>query len=505
MTMGYRLSLMAGAAVIAGGAAQAETLQSAWEKVYRSNPSLTSARAELRATDENVPIARANGLPSLSASGSYTEFPINSRNSFTAPDRDASAQLQAAVPLYQGGAVRNAVKAADARVGAGRASLRSTEANVFAAATQSYLDVLRDQAVLDLNINQVKVLETNLEVISARFRAGDLTRTDIAQSQARLGQARAQLGLAQAQIDSSRETYLQVIGTPPVALEQPQPLPPFPKTVDDVIATAIANNPQLVAARAQEQAALFDVKSARALNGPRLSAIANGSYSRYFNTLGGPVANTYFQTDRTVSGGLQATLPLFQGGGPGARVRQAQALQSRALEQITLAERAVISTARSSFARYNAALAVIAASQQAVAANEAALKGVRAEARAGTRDVIDLLNAEQELLNSRVQLVTANRDAYLAGFDLLVATGQAEAKDLGVDGGPLYDPAVNYRRVRHSINDFASDPTPTVVSTTTAGMPMAQVTPVSPVVTPALTLALPPALAPDPVAESPRR
>lgn len=503
MTRWLKLSLLAGVMPFAAGAARGETLQSAWEKVYRNNPSLTSARAELRATDEQVPIARANGLPSISATGTYTEFPVTSRNSFTAPSRDASAQLQASLPLYQGGAVRNAIKAADARVGAGRASLRSTEANVFAAATQAYLDVLRDEAVLDLNINQVKVLDTNLEVISARFRAGDLTRTDIAQSQARLGQARAQLGVAQAQIDSSRETYLQVIGTPPVALEQPQPLPPFPKNVDDAIATAVANNPQLIAARAQERAALYDVGSARALNGPRLAAVVNGGYSNYFNTLGGPVSNTFFQSDRTVSGGLQATLPLFQGGGPGARVRQAQALQSRALEQITLAERAVISTARSSFARYNASLAVIVASQSAVVANEAALRGVRAETRAGTRDVIDLLNAEQELLNSRVQLITANRDAYLAGFDLLVAMGKAEAKDLRLDAGPLYDPAVNYRRVRGSINDFASDPKPVVVSTSTSGIAMQQVTPIGTPVTPTLTL--PPALAPDPVAETPRR
>jgi outer membrane protein len=184
--------------------------------------------------------------------------------------------------------------------------------------------------------------------------------------------------------------------------------------------------------------------------------------------------------------GLNASVPIFQGGLPAARIRQAQAQQGQVLEQVVGTERAVVQTTRSAYANYDAAQKAIQAETVAVQANELALEGNRAEQSVGTRTIIEVLNAEQELLNSQVALVTAKRDAYVAGFQLLNAMGQAEARDLGLDGGPLYDPLGNYRRVAGNWNDWASDPRhPTVSTRTVAPEEM----PATPVVTPQINSA----------------
>jgi outer membrane protein len=164
---------------------------------------------------------------------------------------------------------------------------------------------------------------------------------------------------------------------------------------------------------------------------------------------------------------VNATIPIYQGGEPAARTRQAQALEGQALEQVIGSERLVVANTRSAFATYQAALRAIESSQLAVRANEIALEGTRAEQTVGTRNVLDVLNAEQELLNSQVTLVTARREAYVAGFQLLNAMGQTQAEDLGLEGGPLYDPLGNYRRVAGTWNDWATDPRHVPVSTRT--------------------------------------
>ena len=169
---------------------------------------------------------------------------------------------------------------------------------------------------------------------------------------------------------------------------------------------------------------------------------------------GGRAAASSTQT----TAGVNATIPIYQGGEPAARIRQAQAIEGQTLEQAVGTERSVVAQTRSAFAAYKAAQEAISSQQTAVEANELALEGARAERSVGTRTVLDVLNAEQELLNSQVSLVTARRDAYVAGFQLLNAMGQAEAQDLGLDGGPLYDPLGNYRHVAGNWNDWANDP-----------------------------------------------
>jgi outer membrane protein len=399
------------------------TLRAALRHAYRTNPGLTAARAGLRAIDEGVPIAKAAARPTLSATADYQEYVLTSANSLSAPSRAFAANGNLSFPLFQGGRVANSIRAADARVESGRSNLRATEADVFNAIVSVYMDVLRD----------VTVLATNLQASRDRFEVGDLTRTDVAQSEARLSLARGQLQAAQAQLIASRENYIRFVGLVPGQLAYPAPLPGLPGSAEQATAIALGGNPLLDAARTDAQAAGYDVRVARAARLPRLSAVGSSGYNNYLGSLTSSLpGRTFLQSQTSATIGLSATIPLYQGGLPGAQVRRAQALHGQSLEQVTLVERRIVAEVRAAFARHRAALELIRSAEDAVAANTLAVEGVRAELTVGTRNVLDVLNAEQELLNARVQLVTARRDAYVAAFGLLVAMGQAEAHDLGL-------------------------------------------------------------------------
>ncbi|QLC21334.1 TolC family outer membrane protein [Parasphingopyxis sp. CP4] len=470
------ISIGAAAAALATVPVSAETLRGALLEAYQTNPTLNAARAGQRANDENVPLTLADGRPSVSVSGFYNENVRTSPNSFTAPSRITGGQADATLPIYQGGTVRNRIRAARDRVEAGQADLRSTEANLFTQVVGAYLDVISNRNIVELNTNQVRVLDTNLQATSDRFEIGDLTRTDVAQAEARLSTARANLDSAQAELAAAEENYLRLVGDWPQDLEPPPPLPDLPATPDAAEDVAIVNNPDLISAQQSAEAARRDIAAARGARLPRLEAFARGNYTNYLDTLGGPLGNQFVQEETTATVGLRATLPIYQGGQPAARVRQTQALRTQAMETVIATERAVVADVRAAFSRYRATLQVIDATQTAVEANELALEGVRAENSVGLRTILDILNAEQELLNSQVDLVTARRNAYVAGFNLLAAMGQAEAQDLGLDGGVLYDPSVNYERVDDQFFDWNDDPRPVTQSTRTVDNPERVVT-----------------------------
>lgn len=465
-----RLSITGSAlalALLMPGAAGAETLREALAKAYRSNPTLTGARARQRANDENVPIERSAGLPNVGADAGYTENVKRSDVSLGSPRRIFQSGVTLAVPIYRGGAVANSVKAARARVEAGQADLRGTEASIFSSVVAAYMDVIRDAAIVGLNQANVRALDVNLQATQDRFEVGDLTRTDIAQSQSRLAVARSDLRAAEAQLISSRENYIRLVGNPPGDLETPPPLPNLPESPEKAVGVALDNNPDIAAARKARDAAAFDVRVARASRLPTVSATADGGYVDYLKSL--PGVGT--QNSTTAAAGVTATIPLFQGGRPGALVRQAQARESQSIEQTIEVERGVIAQARAAYASWQAANEVIASSKVAVDATRLSLEGVRAENTVGTRTILDILNAEQEYLNAQVLLVSAQRDAYVAGFTLLAAMGLAEAQDLGLDGGALYDPTVNYTKVKGSIWDWDSDPRPQAQATRTVDTP----------------------------------
>ena len=216
-------ALLAGLVAALPAPLLADDLRDALNAAYATNPSLQGARAQQRATDETVPIARAAGLPSLQGASSYTEFLKNSANNFTSPDRAFDSSLQLSVPVYSGGGVKNSVLAAETRVKAGQADLRGAESGIFSRVVASYMDVILAEAVVGLNRNNVEVLTVNLRATRDRFEIGDLTRTDVAQSQARLALAQGDLRSAQSSLIAAREFYLSIVGKPPVALQPPPP------------------------------------------------------------------------------------------------------------------------------------------------------------------------------------------------------------------------------------------------------------------------------------------
>jgi len=470
---GLRIGLLAGAC-LAALPAHADTLKDALDAAYRTNPTLEAARAGQRATDENVPIQRANALPTVNVNGIYTEYlKQSSGNSFVSPERSATGQASLTVPVYQGGAVKNGIRAAETRDLAGRASLRGNESTLFSQVVAAYMDVILNEAVVGLNSNNVNVLNVNLQSTQDQFQIGQLTRTDVAQSQSRLALAQGDLRTSQSNLIAARERYIQLVGKAPVDLQAPPPLPGLPGTVVVALDEAKKNNPDLISAQEAADAAGFDTKAAGASRLPRVSLFVNGGATDYLGSAGSsliPGAVKNFTT--TATAGAQLTLPLYQGGKPAAQERQAQDRESQALEQVVATERSVVQQVRAAYAAWQASNEIIASTQTAVSAAELSLEGTRAEQTVGTRQILDILNAEQELLQAQVQLVTARRNAYVAGFTLLAAMGRAEARDLGLaDEGPLYDPVVNYDRVKGKAWDWSHDPDPVTQSTRTVDIP----------------------------------
>lgn len=459
-----RQALISGMVALVATPVLADDLREALVMAYNTNPSLQAARAQQRAVDEGVPIARASGLPSVSGTATYSEFIETSSDSPLAPQRNLDAAVNLGVPIYAGGGIRNSVNAAKTRVVAGQADLRAVESGVFSQVVATYMDVILAEAVVKLNRANVQRLEVNLQATRDRFEIGDLTRTDVAQSASRLALAQGQTRSAEANLIAARERYIQVIGKAPQDLATPPALQGLPGSADEAVGVALDSNPDLIAARERSKAAGYDTAAANARRLPQVSVFARSGYNDY---LGSNKLPQVGQSTTDTSVGVRATVPLYQGGLPSAQKRQAQAREGAVLEQEIGVERQVIASVRAAFAQWQAAQSLTVSSQTAVDAAELSLEGVRAENTVGNRTILDILNAENELLNAQVQLVTAKRNAYVAGFNLLAAMGKAEARDLGLDGGTLYDPEVNARRARNSVWDWNDNPKPKPASTRT--------------------------------------
>lgn len=445
-----RSVLLGAAAVVAlmvGLPAQAQTIEETLAKTYRTNPQLLADRARARATDESVPIALSNWRPTISVSGEAGRGRDRLKSKNNATDittrvyqnrTPQTATITIVQPLYRGGRTLAETSRAENLVLQSRAQLHSTEQSVLLDAATAYTNLLQDQAVLDLNINNEQVLQRQLDAARDRFQVGEITRTDVSQAEARLAGATADRIQAEGNLTSSRADFLRVVGEPPGRLSPARPLSNLPVSETQAIQLA-ADNPAVIAARYAERAALDDVDLIAGEKLPTLSL--QGDLSRQNET-----QNANLQRDVAEITAV-LTVPLYQAGSTDARVRQAKqiAAQRRIAVEDTL--RRAQEDATRTWEALTTARARIEAFQAQIRAAEIALQGVEQEARVGSRTVLDVLDAEQELLNAKVNLVRAQHDEILASYQLAAATGRltAQALNLPVE---IYDPTVNYNATR---------------------------------------------------------
>lgn len=426
-----------------GAPAWADTLQEAIALAYQTNPSLLAQRANQRALDESIVQARAGLRPQLdvSVSGNYSK----SYND-PLPDDDsdsASVSIGLSQTLWSGGRIGHGITAAEAEIMAGRENLRDIEQTVLASVIQAYADVIRDTEILRIRQANLGVLQRQLDEASARFEVGEITRTDVAQSEARLAQTEADLANAQAQLSVSRAAYAAVVGQSPTDLQPMPPLPGVPTDFDQALDVALLDNPGIRAAGYSLQAAESNVAAAKAEYMPsaRLTASYGGSNAD-FDRFGDIADNTRLQAGATLS------VPLFTGGLNSSRVAQAYERANVAQINVEGERRNTLQSVSSAYAQSISARATMVAGQEAVRAATVAAEGVRQEAQVGLRTTLDVLNQELELRNAEVTLASARRNEYVAQANLLAAMGRLEGPDL--DGSIVaYDPAANFNRVRN--------------------------------------------------------
>lgn len=443
--------------VLGAGTASAESLQQALVSAYLSNPALDAQRATLRAIDEEVPRAKSGRRPTVT--GSYD----TGRERFNSSGRtvqtgtlQSTGRVQSSLdggnwpsgysfsvdqPLFRGFRTRNAVKEAKASVRAGREDLRTVEQNTLLDAVTAYMDVVRDQEIVSLNENNVKVLSEQLKATEDRFEVGEVTKTDVAQAEARLSRAKSDLSTAQGNLKTSRATYERVIGNPPSNLKDQPPIDRLvPRELGDATSIGESENPTILSATFQEQAARFDLKQIKGELLPEVRLEA--SFDRRFDP-----SRLSDETETARVGG-RVTVPLYQAGDVAARARQARETVSRRQRELDDARRVVQANVISAWSVLSAARARIESDEAEVRANKIALDGVREEEKVGQRTVLDVLDAEQELLDSRSSLVTSKRDTVVASYALVAAIGRLDSMHLNL---PVqhYDPTEHYRRVKN--------------------------------------------------------
>lgn len=443
--MGYSRRLgWAAAALLLCGTAYADpasfSLMEALGVAYTTNPQLAAAQASVRATDETVAIANAHWRPSISASGTYAYNNVK----VSGQGRSVTYPIQATVglqqELFRGGRTYAEIGRAKANVRAARAELQASEQTVLLTAVTAYMDVVRDTAIVNLRHHNVDVLRRQKDSTALEFKAGSLTRTDVAQAEARLAGAQAALTAAEGQLAISRASFLQVIGRPAETLDE-RPANPsvVPGTEDAAQQSANHGNPALVEAQEMERAADYAVDDAIGAMLPEANLQGGYQYSQqsYASALGAG------QVTQGVGAQLQVNIPIYQGGAEQAAVRQAKQLRAQAQLNVSVTDRQVRSAVTTAWNTYQAALANIESNEATARSNEIAFTGVSKEQRVGGRTVLDVLNAQQELLNAQVALVTSRRDATVAAYQVLAASGLLTAKNLGLKV-TIYDPLAHY-------------------------------------------------------------
>jgi outer membrane protein len=441
--MDLTIGVTALAALCGPAPALAESMSSALARAYDSNPDINQQRAAVRAKDEGVPTAKAGWLPKANATYSAGHQVTNTSNAFgqggaqKLVGNPRGPGLTVTQTLWDGNRTANSVRAAESSVLQARETMRYSELTTLQQGATAYMDVLRDTAVLDLRRQNIKVLEVQLQQTRDRFQVGEVTRTDVAQAESSLATGKADYAVAQANLDASIASYRRLIGVQPRQLQPAQPIEKLlPRTLDQSIAIGLAEHPQIVGALHQVDVSELQVKVAEGALLP--TAGVQGVLQQQQDVGGYP---NYTQSSAAVVG--QLSIPIYQGGAEYAAVRQAKELLGQARLAVDSQRIVVRGAIATSWGQLASSRAAIVAFQAAVKASEVALNGVREEAKVGQRTTLDVLNAQQTLLNTRVQLVTAQRDRVVGSYNVMAAIGLLSAQSLGL-GVSAYDPNWHY-------------------------------------------------------------
>ena len=446
-------SVAIGLGAFAAQPVRAETLEDALAAAYNNNPQILGERAGLRATDEGVAQALAGWRPTVTFQGA-----IGTETSESTPPAPPSVpahqgfqphtySLTVTQPIYNGGNTIAKTAQAEDLVQAERAKLIATESTAFFAAAQAYFDVLRDLAVVELDRNNEQVLTRQLEATSDQFRVGQVTRTDVAQAEARLAAARATRQTDQGTLENDRASYTRAVGHPPIDLVQPTLHPAIPATRDEALALAATKNPNVISAQFTEIAARDNVAQIKAQLLPSVSIVGNINRSQE-STLNGRETTT-----RSVI--AQMTMPLYEAGNIWSQSRQAIENAGKARGTTDDTRRQAVQTATQAWETTQSARASINSLQSTIRAASIALEGVTQQQQVGSRTVLDVLNAQQELFADRTLLVKAQHDLAVAEFNLSQQIGRLTAVDLELPVD-LYDVKKHYEAVRNKLIGFGA-------------------------------------------------
>ncbi|MBN9040144.1 MAG: channel protein TolC [Rhizobiales bacterium 62-47] len=427
----------------------ADTIEAALVRAYQNNPQLNAQRAAVRSTDENVPQALSGYRPkvAITASGGYQYSDVSSASGGFS-SRLTGSQIPRAVgatvtqTLYNGQQTANRTRAAEGQVSAAREGLRVLEQTLLLSAATVYMDYLRDSAIVEVQKSNTRVLEQTLKQTRDRFNVGEVTRTDVAQSEAQLAAGKTQELTAESNLNTTRSNFRRIIGNEPSQLAPGSPVDRFlPNTLASAVNLSLVENPNVTASMYGIDVSFLQVKVAEGALFPTVT-LQVGAQQSYEQQISIP-------KQFVASAIAQVSVPIFQGGAEYSLIRQSKetlAQQRLNLEQVRDQTRATVVQA---WGQLLASKAQVSSAQAQVQASEIALNGVREEAKAGQRTTLDVLNAQQALVNARVALVTAQHDRVVASYSSLSAIGRLSPQVLKLKTN-IYDPSVHYHQVRDS-------------------------------------------------------
>jgi outer membrane protein len=442
--MALTKGLMSGvAAVVLSGfiasSASADTIRDALSLAYANNPTLNAARAQLRGVNENVPQALAGWRPTASAAlaAGGVRSSINGRQAYR---NNAAISLTLSQAVFRGFRTVNSTRQAEAVVRAQRESLMSSEQDTLLSAATAYVDVIRDTALVALQRSDLAFLQEQVRAARDRFDVGEGTRTDVSQAEARAAEAQASLNTALANLNTSRAIYRQVIGVDPKSLSADTSITrQVPKSLDVALQTSEEKQPLIQQAQHLVDAAIFNVKT---IEGELLPTVSvDASVGRNWN----PSNTIDLSNEAQIFGNV--SIPIYQGGGVYSRVRQAKEELGQTRLQLDVARDQVRANVITAWGIFQAAEASIVAARAAVEAQQLALEGVIEEQRVGQRTTLDVLDAQRELVIQQSNLVTAQRNRIVGGYQLVAAVGQLDAESLSLNVN-VYNPEQHYRSVR---------------------------------------------------------